>query len=78
MYTAEEIQKEGYTGWIRGEYFYGEWLDGSPMEGYPLFYVFRGVIPDFGKFSFSGEVRDAEDAGDLLESANENTFEKVV
>jgi len=64
-YTAEEILKMKFTGYVRGEYFSGEWLDGSSMCGYPIYYVEDGVIDEYGEFSETGEPTDCEYAGDL-------------
>jgi hypothetical protein len=72
--SEEEIRKNKMTGYVRGEYFSGEWLDGSPMAGYGVYYVSDGKISNFGDFSESGKVRDAVDAGDLINIADERKF----
>jgi hypothetical protein len=74
--TMEEIEESGMTGYVRGEYFSSEWLDGSCMAGYGIYYVLEGAISEYGDFSESGKVEDAEDAGDLMSIAYEkNDFE---
>jgi len=65
------------TGYVRGEYFIGEWRDGSPMEGYAMYTVIDGEISTYGRFSPTGKIEDAVDAGDLLMSRYEASFERV-
>ena len=77
VYTRSELEKMKFTGYVRGEYFSGEWLDGTNMCGYPIYHVEDGVIDEYGEFSETGELDDCEYAGDLCESHNDTVFEII-
>ena len=72
-----ELSAARLTGYVRGEEFIGEWTDGTPMEGYGMYYVEDGYVHEFGDFSESGKLSDRVDAGDLIESHNETSFKIV-
>lgn len=74
---GEDLKGLNYSGYVRGEYFTGEWLDGSPMKGYGVYTVDRGDVAEYGCFSESGGLQDIKDAGNLIESFREETFEIV-
>jgi len=77
--TSEEIEKSGYTGWLRGKYFDGVWGDEeeSHMIGYPIYWCQGGEINTYGRFSKTGCGDDSVDAGDLLMSGRETSFERI-
>lgn len=70
----ENLKGLNYSGYVRGEYFTGEWLDGSPMKGYGMYHVDGGEVAEYGCFSESGELSDMKEAGDLVESFREEIF----
>jgi len=74
-YTKEQIEAMQYGGYIRGEYFTGEWANGGDMSGYGIFYCEDGAISPHGDFSESGELCDRVDAGGCIEAINERGFE---
>lgn len=76
--TPNDIAKMKYTGYLHGEYFSGEWYDGSPMAGYGIYWCEDGGIPSYGDFSETGDPADAVDAGDLIESADEESGFEIV
>jgi hypothetical protein len=77
MTTKKQIKKMGYTGYLKGKKFDGEWPNGGGMSGYSIYYCEGGEIDTYGDFSKTGKLRDREDAGDCIESLNEKSFTKI-
>jgi len=77
MTTKKQLKKERYTGYLKGNKFDGEWPNGGEMLGYGIYYCDDGEIDVYGDFSKSGKLRDRQDAGDCVESVNENSFTKI-
>lgn len=67
LISREEIVKRKFSGYVRGNHFSGEWIDGSPMNGYGIYYCEEGEISCFGDFSESGELHDRVECGDLIQ-----------
>jgi hypothetical protein len=75
--THKTLQDIKFTGFVRGERFKSEWLDGTEMYGYGIYHVSDGIISSYGDFSETGELCDRVAAGDLVESFREGVFEIV-
>ena len=76
-YTKKQIEKQRYTGYLRGEKFNGEWANGEAMSGYGIYYCEGGEIDTYGDYSKTEKLRDREDAGDCVESVNEKSFIQI-